>query len=165
MVFNNLTDEEIQKPLIEVPGIMIHKMRLPDLDKVYGLEKKIFKGSWSRNSFAYEVLNNPLSYSYVVKKDNEVIGYAIYWQIDNEAHIANLAIDVKFRRRKLGELLLRYLIRKMQHQNIQVIHLEVRHSNLAAQNLYLKHGFKIVGVRKHYYAKYKEDAFLMSLFL
>lgn len=165
MVYNNLTDEEIQAPSIEISGITIRKMQLRDLDAVYELEKKIFKKSWSRNNFVYEILDSPISFPYVIAKDQQVIGYAIYWRVDNEAHIANLAIDENYRRRKLGSLLLRYLLKEMMRQKVQVIYLEVRRSNIAAQNLYLKHGFEYVGVRNNYYIKDKEDALLMSLFV
>lgn len=45
------------------------------------------------------------------------------------------------------------------------VYWEVRHSNYTTRDLYLKFGFKIVGVKKNYYAKNKEDAILMSLSL
>jgi ribosomal-protein-alanine N-acetyltransferase len=40
--------------------------------------------------------------------------------------------------------------------------LEVRVSNEAAQNLYRKFGFKIVGRRKQYYSDNREDAYIMT---
>ena len=36
--------------------------------------------------------------------------------------------------------------------------LEVRVSNVVAQNLYKKYGFKLAGIRKEYYSDNKEDA-------
>jgi ribosomal-protein-alanine N-acetyltransferase len=39
--------------------------------------------------------------------------------------------------------------------------LEVRVSNLAAQQLYQQHGFKIIVTKKHYYEN-GEDAYLME---
>ena len=45
---------------------------------------------------------------------------------------------------------------------IKKILLEVREGNLAAINLYKKMDYKIDGIRKGYYKKYKEDAILMS---
>lgn len=165
MVCNDLTFVEKQSLQFEIPGILIRKMQLQDLDKVHELETKIFNDPWSRESFAYEIRNNPFSFLFVVEKDKEIIGYAVYWYLNHEAHIANLAIDQKFRRKKIGELLLSYLLNEMKSQNVRVVHLEVRRSNIAAQNLYLKKGFKITGVRKNYYVKGREDAVLMNLFL
>jgi len=40
--------------------------------------------------------------------------------------------------------------------------LEVRASNLAAQNLYSKYGFTQVGIRRGYYLDNREDGVLMS---
>ena len=39
--------------------------------------------------------------------------------------------------------------------------LEVRVSNIVAQNLYKKYGFKMGGIRKEYYSDNKEDAIIM----
>ena len=45
---------------------------------------------------------------------------------------------------------------------LRSITLEVRVSNLAAQALYEKYGFKKVGVRKRYYTDNNEDAYVMN---
>ena len=42
-----------------------------------------------------------------------------------------------------------------------IFFLEVRISNLSAQRLYEKYGFKIAGTRKNYYADNGEDAYIM----
>ena len=39
--------------------------------------------------------------------------------------------------------------------------LEVRVSNIVAQNLYKKYGFKLARIRKEYYSDNKEDAMIM----
>ncbi|MFQ5823138.1 MAG: ribosomal protein S18-alanine N-acetyltransferase [bacterium] len=163
MECNDLTVTARQATKSKIPSIIFRKMQLPDLDKVCELESRIFSDPWSRNNFVHEILDNLDSFPFVVEKDKEVIGYAIYWYIDSEAHIANFAIEECFRRKKIGKFLLCRLIEEMKRQKVRVVYLEVRRSNLAAQNLYLKHGFKIIGVRKNYYSKDKEDALLMSL--
>ena len=45
--------------------------------------------------------------------------------------------------------------------NVIDINLEVRASNIKAQNLYKKFGFIEEGIRKKYYEDNKEDAILM----
>ena len=49
-------------------------------------------------------------------------------------------------------------------KNLAFLTLEVRESNHPAITLYSKHGFELVGKRKDYYDKPKENAFLMTLF-
>ncbi|MFC2041663.1 hypothetical protein ACFLTY_05035 [Chloroflexota bacterium] len=44
----------------------------------------------------------------------------------------------------------------------RIVTLEVRSSNLSAQNLYAKYSFAPVGVRQGYYMDSREDAILMS---
>ena len=49
----------------------------------------------------------------------------------------------------------------MEHQ-AEVVTLEVRASNMKAQNLYQKYGFAVVGRRKGYYSDDGEDALIMT---
>jgi ribosomal-protein-alanine N-acetyltransferase len=45
----------------------------------------------------------------------------------------------------------------------RLVYLEVRRSNLAAQELYTKFGFETTGVRPRYYSNNHEDAIMMTL--
>ncbi|MFQ5864607.1 MAG: ribosomal protein S18-alanine N-acetyltransferase [bacterium] len=165
MVYSNYTTPTEQTIRLATPEIIIRKMQLQDLNKVWELETRIFRDPWSRNHLYHEILDNSISFSFVVERDREVIGYAIYWFIDNEAHIAKLAIDASFRGKQYGDFLLCRVLEEMKCQKVQVVYLEVRRSNQAAQQLYLKHGFKLIGTRRNYYSNDKEDALLMSLSL
>ncbi|GKZ08250.1 hypothetical protein [Paraclostridium bifermentans] len=49
----------------------------------------------------------------------------------------------------------------MQRKSHIAMTLEVRVSNVVAQNLYKKYGFKLAGIRKEYYSDNKEDAMIM----
>ena len=71
-----------------------------------------------------------------------------------EAEILNLAVAVQERRRGVGAALIESL-------DEPDVFLEVRQSNVSAQNLYLKLGFRIVGERKDYYDDPVESAFVM----
>ena len=157
----------VQKPISnsETLRINIREMQVGDLHRVCELEKQVFPDVRSKNSIAYEVLENSLSFAYVVEKDRSIIGYAIYWRVDPEAHLLDFAIDKNHRRKQIGSSLLNYLINDWKLKKIQAVHLEARRSNEAARNMYLKYGFEVAGVRKNYYSKEKEDAILMSISL
>ena len=86
-------------------------------------------------------------------------------QAADEGYIANIAVLPAWRRKGWGEALLRYLIDYAREEKLSFLTLEVRRSNLPAQALYRKLGFEVVGVRQHYYARPREDAILMTLFL
>jgi [ribosomal protein S18]-alanine N-acetyltransferase len=83
------------------------------------------------------------------------------WVIIDEAHITNIAIDPEMRGRKLGERLLRQMMRIAWVKGAERITLEVRVSNRIAQNLYKKLGFAPHGIRKGYYSDNHEDALIM----
>ena len=140
-------------------------MEISDLDMVCKLENSIFPDPWSRNNFLYEIEKNEHSSPYVALDGRKILGYSVHWCLDIEAHIANFAVDNNFRRRNVGSFLLGYVISDIVQKKIHKIYLELRSSNLAAKNLYVKHGFQMDGIRKNYYLKQKDDAILMSLTL
>ena len=92
----------------------------------------------------------------------DIIGFAGFWVMADEAHIINLAVRKTHRHRGIGGLLLIATIDLASQLNARIITLEVRASNTAAVNLYGKYGFIQVGLRRAYYVDNKEDAILMS---
>lgn len=91
-----------------------------------------------------------------------ILGYASMWLMVDEAHLTSIAVRETHRRQGIGELLLVFIIDLSLQVNAQVVTLEVRSSNLAAQALYEKYGFAKVGVRRGYYSDDGEDAIIMT---
>jgi [ribosomal protein S18]-alanine N-acetyltransferase len=91
-----------------------------------------------------------------------IMGFVGLWIMVDEAHIINIAVREKHRGQGLGELLLISAIDTATALKADVVTLEVRASNSAAQSLYTKYGFNKVGVRRGYYTDNKEDAFIMT---
>lgn len=79
-----------------------------------------------------------------------------------EAHVTNVAVHPAYRRRGIGEGIVCRLLERARLEGARLVSLEVRRSNLVAQKLYRKLGFRVVGVRPHYYGDDGEDAFLME---
>jgi ribosomal-protein-alanine N-acetyltransferase len=90
-----------------------------------------------------------------------LIGFAGMWTMMDEAHITTIGVGMAHRGRHVGELLLVGLVEEALRRNTNWITLEVRVSNLTAQNLYRKYGFSQYGVRKRYYSDNGEDAYIM----
>ena len=99
----------------------------------------------------------------VAMEGDELIGYAALSSILDEGSLDNIATAPEYRRRGVGEVLLKEIIRRSKEQELTVLYLEVRESNDPAIALYQKHGFQEVGRRKNYYEKPKEDAILMTV--
>jgi ribosomal-protein-alanine N-acetyltransferase len=92
-----------------------------------------------------------------------VAGYGGLWIVSQEAHITSIAVREAYRRRGLGEFLFFNLLQEAIRLGVQEVTLEVRVSNIIAQNLYLKYGFATKGVRRNYYLDNREDALVMTL--
>jgi ribosomal-protein-alanine N-acetyltransferase len=79
-----------------------------------------------------------------------------------EAHIVTIAVRDEHRRMGVGERLLIACIEMALEYDQEVVTLEVRASNGAAQRLYEKYGFDRAGVRVRYYSDDHEDAVIMT---
>lgn len=129
---------------------------------VYELSKICFSIPWSLDSISNEV-ENPLA-KYVIAQDlstEEIIGYAGVWIVAGEGDITNIAVNPSYRKQGIASNILKKLFEVCKENNCSDITLEVRVSNIPAQNLYKKFNFKEEGIRKKYYSDNGEDAMIM----
>lgn len=129
---------------------------------VYELSSQCFRTPWSLDSISHEI-NNPLAH-YIIAEDlytNTIIGFVGVWIIAGEGNITNIAVDPNYRKQGIASKLLEELFKICEKLECPEITLEVRVSNLPAQNLYTKHGFINEGTRKRYYEDTGEDAIIM----
>jgi [ribosomal protein S18]-alanine N-acetyltransferase len=144
-------------------NITIRKMTVDDVPAVVDLDQKSFSLPWPERSFRFELTDNPASRCWVAELDGKVIGMIVVWLIVDEAHIATLATHPEYRRQGIGRRLLAYALRQIMQDGARSSFLEVRASNLAAQEMYRKFGYEATGRRRHYYRDNDEDAILMTL--
>lgn len=142
-------------------NIIVRKMEVEDLDRIMEIEKNAFTTPWTRESFILEITKNQLARYIVAEIDDVVVGYGGIWLILDEGHITNIAVDMNYRKMGIGNSLVEGLICLCMEVNISSMTLEVRESNIAAQNLYKKYGFIEAGIRPKYYADDNEDAIIM----
>jgi ribosomal-protein-alanine N-acetyltransferase len=98
----------------------------------------------------------------VATSGEPIVGFVGIWLTLAEAHIVTIAVRESHRGRGIGELLLIAAIALATLNDQDIVTLEVRASNQAAQALYEKYGFKRVGVRHRYYSDNHEDALIMT---
>lgn len=139
-------------------------MRLEDSEAVYALSKQCFSEPWSLEAIEKEVTNPVASY-FVVGEANNLIGYGGLWYVLDEGDIINIAVAPRMRRQGIGNLILEALLDEARKHKLVVLHLEVRESNQAAIELYKKHGFNQIAIRKGYYHSPLEDAVIMECWL
>ncbi len=143
-----------------LPQLAIEPMRAEDIPEIMRIERMCFVTPWHENAFYNELHHQPACYL-VAKVNERVAGYGGMWVIMDEAHITTLAVHPDYRRHHIGERLLLALLEVAIARRARKATLEVRISNIAAQNLYTKYGFRTVAIRKGYYADTREDALIM----
>ena len=142
-------------------GVELTRMRRRHLRKVLSIEARVYPRPWSMSLFLSELAQRSTRSYLVARYDGDVIGYAGMMFTGKEAHVTNIAVDPDFHVRKVGSRLLWTIITEAVARGAEMISLEVRVSNDAAQSMYRKFGFEAVGVRKGYYIETNEDALVM----
>ena len=142
---------------------MIFSPLLPaHIDQMEQIEIECFSVPWSREALEEE-LENPYAH-YVVCTDGagNVLGDIGARIVLDSADITNVAVRPQYRRRGIARQLVGRMLAQMAEKGVTGVLLEVRESNLPAQNCYAQAGFTVVGRRKNYYELPKEDALLMG---
>jgi len=140
--------------------IVIEKMKSDDIANVVEVENNSFDIPWSKESFENE-LKNKLAMYLVAKVEGKAVGYVGVWKIFDEGHITNVAVHPDYRGQGIGKSLISELLYLCENEGINSLTLEVRKSNIVAQNLYKRFGFVEEGIRKGYYSDNNEDAIIM----
>lgn len=140
----------------------IRKMTEQDIANIVELEKVSFQTPWSEISLRkeFESFN---SFYLIIEKKSDLIGYIGSHIILDEVDIHNIAIFPNEKRKGYGYLLLENFLLRLKDINIKQVTLEVRGSNKAAIQLYLKLGFVQIGKRIKYYSDNNEDALVMGV--
>jgi len=140
--------------------VFIRKMEPADLCRVIEVEKDSFADPWSESAYLTEI-SNASAYYIVICVGDLIVGFAGMWVIMDESHITTIAVDKQYRKLRLGERLLIDLLEESVKRGAKRATLEVRQSNIAAQNLYIKYEFKPVAIRREYYSNNNENAVIM----
>lgn len=142
--------------------LSIRPMRIEDLTQVIDIDRASFSMPWSDRTYRYELTRNQAAELFVAEQDGRIVGYIGTWQIIDECHISTLAVDTRYRRQGVAQVLLEHALRRAVAKGISVATLEVRVTNEAAIDLYRKFEFEITGRRKSYYRDNGEDAYIMT---
>lgn len=144
--------------------IRTSEFREGDLSEIIAIERASFPSPWTENIFRGE-LSNQISRIIVGRDDishgNGVAGYIVYWLVADEMHLHNLAVRRELRRLRVASLLLEEAIRSAKSEGARRITLEVRRSNLPAQELYKKFDLSVKDIRPGYYGDTGEDALIL----
>jgi len=139
-------------------------MEMADLDDVMEIEHASFSLPWSRWMFERELMDRKHSQFFVARSGDEIAGYIGFWLVLEEVHIVTIAVRSDYRRRGIGSILMLEALNEALRLGAERATLEVRVTNLPAQDLYKKLGFITVAIRKRFYSDTGEDAYVMWLY-
>jgi ribosomal-protein-alanine N-acetyltransferase len=157
--------EEEPETIVPAPATTYEICPLTDkhLKEVLKLNLRCFKTgeNYTKYTFNY-LLSEPNCLSYrVVTANGQMVGFIfVMTNKDGTGHITTIGVAPEHRRRALALKLLRHVEEALQKRNVGIVMLEVRVSNLAAQNLYRDLNYSIVQRLLKYYNN-GEDGFLM----
>jgi len=135
-----------------------------DLAAIMALEQELFpEDAWTRQMFAAEFAQPVSRRLYLVAEDGkELVGYAgMMFTGGSQADVVTLAVNPAQWGQGTGTALLTALVDEAGNRGCTEVLLEVREDNPRARQLYLRHGFTEVGIRRGYYQPAGVDAVVM----
>ena len=150
-------------------NVIVERMSEHDLLEVVQLEELSGLSPWGWDAYHKELQSPEETIMLVARlasaENDSVIGFIVARLISGEVHVNNVAIQPTFRRKGIAADMLRQVLEWGRGKEADLALLEVRAGNLAAQALYGRSGFQIIGRRRRYYRMPVEDALLMSVSL
>ena len=145
----------------EIIPVHIRWMIRRDMPEVLDIESHSFEFPWSAEDFK-RCLCQRNSIGLVAEHDEQVVGFTIYELHKTRLHLLNLAVSPECQRRGVGMSIMARMLRKLSHDRRNRILLEVRESNLSAQQFFRSCGMRAVSVLPGFYDDTDEDAYLMQ---
>ena len=142
---------------------IIERLTRPEQHEgVLEIERASFNNPTSREWYERELARPGVCFLYVLRTpEAPVAAFCAFWYVADQAHINNLAVRPELRGRGLGSQMLEAVMVEVQRLGAGSLALEVRRSNVAAQRLYLRAGFRQEGIRQSYYTQPVEDALIL----
>lgn len=154
------------QPSPDAPEVRLEPLNLGRLDAVMAVEQTAYSHPWTRGNFTDAMASG--YETQLLMAGDTLLGYFVAMMGVEEAHLLNITVAPAYQGQGWAVILLDALRLWARGQGAQWLWLEVRVSNLRAQQVYERYGFRQVGERKRYYPAdhgTREDALVMSLAL
>lgn len=132
------------------------------LEHVVAIERRAYDHPWTRGNFADSLRSG--YHARILGAGDAVLGYFVAMQGVDEVHLLNITVEPAWQGQGWGRVMLDALALWSRAQGAQWLWLEVRTTNVRAQQVYQRYGFRRVGERRNYYPadQGREDAIVMS---
>ena len=138
-----------------------------DLPNIHVIETEVYPAPWTPNFFRI-IYHMNKDFFIVALDEDEIIGYTVgeIEQMGKKSnprkagHVMNIAVKVSHQGKGVGTMLLDEIEARFKLGGADIAYLEVRESNLTAQNVYKHRGYEYVRTAKEYYGD--EDGYIMT---
>ena len=138
-----------------------------DLEQIHRIESDLYPKPWTFNFFRIMFHIN-MDLFIVAVDDEKLIGYAVgevekRGKVDTPrkaGHVMNIAVRDQYQGMGVGTMLLDDIENRFLSKGADIAYLEVRESNMRAQQVYRHRGYEYVRTVENYYGD--EDGFIMT---
>lgn len=148
---------------LEAISVIVKEMNYDDLNECWRLDQRCFTDgeAYDRETIRYLLSHNHSICFKVVDISDEMTAFIVGMvEPDGIGHVVAVGVSPEHRRKGQGRLLMDVVEKGFRERGVNTIRLEVRTSNIIAQNLYHDLGFKIIRRMPHYYTS-GDDGYLM----
>ncbi|MBM7544644.1 ribosomal protein S18-alanine N-acetyltransferase [Periweissella beninensis] len=143
------------------------RAQVSDIQEILDIERAVYNGKtpWNDKAFARELHRKADRLYLVIRKADQMIAFigASFSRSTGDMHITNIAVLPVWQGQGIGTFLLNTIIAKAKMIKASQLSLEVRISNVKAQQVYKNLGFTSQGIKAGYYFGDHEDALDMTL--
>ncbi len=132
-----------------------------DITALLAIEQVQFPEPWTKGMLLDEIVHAEHRRYTVAALDGRIVGYLGVMFVLDELHVNTLGTRPGFEGRGIATSLLADAWVDAAQRGVARATLEVAVTNRRAIDLYYRHGFKPVGVRKNYYELSHEDALVL----
>lgn len=152
--------------VLREPAERFEPMRAEDLAEVLAIEQAVYEFPWTQGNFVDSLRAGHSAWT-LRDSGGGLIAYAVMMLALDEAHLLNLTVAPSCQRFGFGWRMLEAMAENSRGYGARTMLLEVRPSNRAAQQMYLRYGFVRIGIRRGYYPARdgREDAIVMRVML
>lgn len=130
-------------------NLLTKELTEADASLLSTMHAQAFERRWGEQEFTELLRGGAIGYG--LFRESVLLAMLLFRSTSDEAEILTLVTHPDYRRQGLAEKLLVQLMETLAVSGNHSLFLEVREDNLAAQQLYKKYGFTLVGQRPGYY--------------
>ena len=134
-------------------GLHIEPGRMGDAQELARIHAQGFYRGWPVGEFESFLAdaNSPVYVACDARR--RIAGFALIRVVEDEAELLTIAVDPKWRGKRIGQALLKAVFDDLLLTPARRMFLEVSEENVAAIKLYQREGFATISSRKGYYPK------------